>query len=229
MGRPSDCASFETAETFWYRVYGTACRQGLGGAGLAVLVVLADGAEWIGHDAARFLAIGPIEIVEIVDLDHAWEHLGIVAVALSGQGTAAATLWVEPLKENLLTEGVGPILAALGALTPTDPGAAEEVRKALGYVPTNAARMDYPRFLARHFPIGSGAIESTCKTLIEEREKGAGMRWTRDDAQAVASLRALWRSGRWRTFWQTHPQCRRPPVVPRRVLVAQGECDRQAA
>ena len=62
MGRPSDCASFETAETFWYRVYGTACRQGLGGAGLAVLVVLADGAEWIGHDAARFLAIGPIEI-----------------------------------------------------------------------------------------------------------------------------------------------------------------------
>jgi len=75
--------------------------------------------------------------------------------------------------------------------------------------------MDYPCFVARHLPIGSGAVESSCKTLIEEREKGAGMRWERGDAQAVATLRALWRSGRWKAFWASHPQCRRPPVVHR--------------
>jgi hypothetical protein len=74
--------------------------------------------------------------------------------------------------------------------------------------------MDYPSFLARHLPIGSGAIESTGKTLIEKREKGAGMRWSAAGAQEVASLRALHRSGRWQAFWKTHPQRRRPPAPP---------------
>jgi len=215
LGPPSYCAGFENAETFWWRVYVEACRQGLGSVGLALIVVLGDGAEWIWHYAPRFLAIGPAEIVEIIDIFHAWEHLGTVATAVFGHGTAAAHAWLEPLKQQLLEQGVAPVLTALGQLTPADPDAADEVRKALGYFTTHAARMDYPRFVARHLPIGSGAVESACKTLIEEREKGAGMRWTKQDAQAVASLRALWRSGRWTAFWRSHPQRRRPKVFPR--------------
>jgi hypothetical protein len=213
LGQPSYGAGFEPAEVFWYRLYVEACRRGLGSAALTLIVVLGDGADWIWRYAARFLAAGSAEIVEIVDIYHAWQHLGTVATAVYGQGTPAAFAWLEPLKEKLLTAGVAPILAALGELAPPDPTASEEVRKAVGYFTTNGARMDYPTFLARHLPIGSGAVESSCKTLIEEREKGAGMRWTKPDAQAVASLRALWRSGRWRAFWATHPQCRRPPVT----------------
>lgn len=213
LGKPSDGAGFEPAEVFWYRLYGEACRPGLGSAALTLIVVLGDGADWIWRYAVRFLAVGTAEIVEIVDIDHAWEHRGTVATAAFGPGTAAASAWCEPLKAALLLKGVAPILEALGDLVPTDSTATEEVRKALGYFTTNARRMDYPTFRARHLPIGSGAIESSCKTLIEEREKGAGMRWTKADAQAVASLRALWRSGRWKQFWATHPQRRRPPVT----------------
>jgi len=216
MGTPSYCAGFESAELFWYRAYVAACRQGLGSVSLALVVVLGDGADWIWHYAARFLAIGSASIVEIVDIYHAWEHLGTVAAAVFGAGTPAAVAWVEPLKGKLHDDGVAPVLAALTALTPSDPPASEEVRKAIGYFTTHATRMDYPRFRAAHLPIASGAVESSCKTLIEEREKGAGMRWLKNDAQTVASLRALWRSGRWKTFWSTHPQCRRPPVVARR-------------
>jgi hypothetical protein len=229
MGKPSYCAGFEPAEMVWYRVYVEACRQGLGGVGLALIVVLGDGADWIWHYAARFLAVGTAEIVEIVDIYHAWQHLGTVAAAVFGQGTPQAGAWVEPLKEKLLTDGVVPILTALATLVPTDPAAAEEVRKALGYFTTHAARMDYPCFVARHLPIGSGAVESSCKTLIEEREKGAGMRWTKEDAQAVATLRALWRSGRWHVFWKGHPQRRRPPVFPRAPRLPPGERTDQAA
>ena len=75
--------------------------------------------------------------------------------------------------------------------------------------------MDYPRFVARQLPIGSGAIESACKTLIQAREKQAGMRWSHDGAQVVASLRALHRSDRWGHFWHSHPQRRRPPIATR--------------
>ena len=129
----------------------------------------------------------------------------------------------------MLDAGPAPILTALADLTPIDPGAADEVRKAIGYFTTHQARMDYPRFVADHLPIGSGAIESACKTLIEEREKGAGMRWLKEDAQAVASLRALWRSGRWSAFWHSHPQRHRPKVFPRPLRPPGEEPLKQAA
>jgi hypothetical protein len=217
LGRQSACAGFETAALFWYRVYVAACQRGLGTPGLALVVVLGDGADWIWRYARQFLGRRGVEVVEIVDIFHAWGHLWTVANAVFGAGSASAAAWVEPLKGDLLDEGPAPVLAALRDLTPdaTRDGAAEEVRKALGYFTDHAARMDYPRFVARQLPIGSGAIESTCKTLIQAREKQAGMRWSRDGAQTVASLRALHRSGRWDHFWRTHPVRRRPPIASR--------------
>ena len=133
-------------------------------------------------------------------------------------------------------------LAALAELTPEGAEATEEVRKAIGYFTEHAGRMDYPKFIERQLPIGSGAIESACKTLIEEREKGAGMRWTEQGAgrsvppdasgQSVATLRALHKSGRWGTFWKTHPQRRRPAVFPRKPgqpLLAPAKSEKLAA
>jgi hypothetical protein len=216
QGTPTYCAGFEPAELFWYRVYASACQHGLGTLAVTLVVVLGDGADWIWRYAPRFLAVGRVELVEIVDIYHAWEHLWTIANAVFGAGTLAATRWVEPLKQRLVADGVEPILEALRQLAPDEEAAAEEVRKALGYFTTHAARMDYPSFVARHLPIGSGAVESACKTLIQAREKRAGMRWSRPGAQHVATLRALYRSGRWGAFWQTHPQRRRPAVFPRR-------------
>jgi hypothetical protein len=227
LGRQSACAGFETATMFWYRVYVAACQRGLTAPELALVVVLGDGARWIWDYAWQFLGRHGVEIVEIVDVFHAWEHLWKVANIVRGAGSARAAAWTEPLKIQLLEQGTAPVLAALADLTspardtPPDTdthlsaNAAEEVRKAIGYFTDHAARMDYPRFVARQLPIGSGAIESTCKTLIQAREKQAGMRWSHDGAQVVASLRALHRSGRWESFWQTQPQRRRAPIAPR--------------
>jgi hypothetical protein len=207
-------AGLEPAEACWWRAYSEACRQGLG-AWVRTVVVLGDGAEWIWAHARRFLGLPGVEVVEIVDIYHAYQHLWTVGNAVFGVGTSAAAAWVEPLKDRLYTDGAAPVLAALAALPPPDAAAAEEIRLALGYFTTHAARMAYPRFVARQFPIGSGAVESACKSLIEQRAKQAGMRWRPAGLQAVASLRALHRSGGWAAFWQTHPQRRRPLVVPR--------------
>jgi hypothetical protein len=220
LGRQSACAGFETAALFWYRVYVGACQRGLGGPELALVVVLGDGADWIWRYAWQFLGRRGSEMVEVVDIFHAWGHLWTVATAAFGAGTSRAAAWVEPLKGRLLDEGPAPILAALVDLTSAAHGAdagtdaAEEVRKAIGYFSDHAARMDYPRFVARQLLIGSGGVESACKTLIQAREKQAGLRWSHAGAQVVASLRALHRSGRWDHFWRTHPQRRRPPIAP---------------
>ena len=102
--------------------------------------------------------------------------------------------------------------AALTALEPTTAEAVQAIDDARTYVTRHAARMDYPQFVARHLSIGSGAVESSCKCLVEARLKQAGMRWGVPGSQAIASLRALHRSGRWAAFWQTHPDQYRPPT-----------------
>ena len=209
-GTASYCAGGEEAEAFWWRVYAEACRRGLGTPTVRTVVLLGDGAEWIWHRAKHFLRVRGVELVEIVDIYHVYEYLWEVGNAVFGAGSAAAAGWVQPLKDRLYEQGAAPVLAALHALTPDTDAAAEVVRVAIGYVTTHAVRLDYPRFVARQFPIGSGAVESTCKVLITARAKGAGMRWSGAGLQAIASLRALQRSGRWDSFWQTQPQRRSP-------------------
>jgi hypothetical protein len=217
LGPSLYCAGLEEAEAFWWRVHVTACWAGLSSRPLTV-VVLGDGAEWIWARAAEFLRLEEaVTVVEIVDFYHVGQYLYEVAHAVFGQGAPQAAAWVEPLKDRLYTEGAAPVQAALDALLLQVEGtpAAETVRTAREcFFTTHAARMNYPAFVAQQFPIGSGAIESTCKMLITAREKQAGMRWSAPGAQAVATLRALHRSGHWAAFWQTQPQRRRPPVCP---------------
>jgi hypothetical protein len=160
-------------------------------------------------------------------LYHAYEYLWAVGSAVFGAETPAAAAWVEPLKTRLSEEGAAPVRAALEALLATlrtaDPlpeaenGPLLAVRRALEYVTTHAARLDYPAFVARQLPIGSGAVESAGKSVIQARTKGAGMRWSGAGAQQVVALRALHRSGRWEAFWQAQPQrarLRPPAPVP---------------
>src|SRR5258708_6836185 len=133
MGQPSYCAGFESAELFWWRVYVEACRRGLGSRLVTLVVVLGDGADWIWHYASAFLAVAGVQIVEIVDLYHALEHLGLVAGLVLGQGSCAAAVWRAARKKELIEQGVALILAARGDLKPDTPEAAEEIRKAIGY------------------------------------------------------------------------------------------------
>jgi Uncharacterised protein family (UPF0236) len=195
----------EEAEDFWWRVYVEALRRGLGTPVVRTVVVLGDGARWIWPRARAFLGLPGVEVVEIVDIYHAYTYLWAVGHAVFGAETAAAAAWVEPLKDRLYTQGAAPVLAALASLTPTTEEAGRTIADAQTYFTRHAARMAYPQFVARHLPIGSGAVESACKGLVEARLKQAGMRWSVPGSHAIASLRALHRSGRWAAFWQTHP------------------------
>ncbi len=83
----------------------------------------------------------------------------------------------------------------------------EEVRKGhedvLGYLRKNVGRMDYPRYLRNGWQIASGAVESACKTVVNQRLCLGGMRWGEGGSDAVAHLRALYRSDpdQWEAFW----------------------------
>ena len=83
--------------------------------------------------------------------------------------------------------------------------AAVDVRRSVAILwgGNNVDRMDYGRYLKNGWQIASGAVESACKTVINQRLCLGGMRWSEAGSDAVAHLRALYRSDadQWDEFW----------------------------
>src|SRR3954453_12192718 len=152
----------------------------------------------------------------ILDFFHPAEKLTGLARLLypkdEGQADDQARQWRQLLKD----EG-GALLAAVlsGGEWPRRPGLREAADELIGYLERNAHRMEYPEYLAKGWCIGSGAVESACKTVVGQRLKLAGMRWGEDGAHAVCHLRALYRSerGQWGAFWRRNlsPNCSSAP------------------
>lgn len=146
----------------------------------------------------------PLIEVVILDFYHPAEKLtGLARLLHPKEETRAeeqARGWCRLMKE----EG-GALLAAVlrEEVWPARPGLAELVEEVAGYLERNAHRTEYPEYLARGWCIGSGAVESACKTVVGQRLKLAGMRWGEDGADALCHLRALYRSekGQWEAFW----------------------------
>ena len=133
---------------------------------------------------------------KIVDYWHVTEHVWTVARALFGADPDAAGVWAEAWCVDLLEHGPEPWLAALRSAEPPDSAGAEVVRVERGYFTTNAPRMDYPTFRARGLPIGSGAVESAAKHVVQVRMKRSGMRWSDAGGQALLALCAYRASNR---------------------------------
>jgi hypothetical protein len=153
----------------------------------------------------RLAANFPLVWAVILDCYHPAEKLFGLARLLhpgdAGRAEEQARNWCRLLKE----EGGALLAAALreGDWPAGRPGLSEAVAEVVGYLERHAHRMEYPEYLAEGWYIGSGAVESACKTVVGQRLKLAGMRWGEDGADAVCHLRALYRSekGQWEAFW----------------------------
>ena len=144
-----------------------------------------------------------VEVV-ILDFFHPAEKLTGLARLLHPKDEDGAEDQARRWRQLLKEEGG----AVLGAVLrewdwPRRPGLRESVDELIGYLDRQAHRMEYPEYLAHGWCIGSGAVESACKTVVGQRLKLAGMRWGEDGAHAVCHLRALYRSekGQWDAFW----------------------------
>ena len=172
--------AIESAEEFGPRLHAEAMRRGLKQA--RTVVVLGDGAPWIWNLAEAHFPTA----VQIVDLYHAREHVAAAARLAFGSGTDHCATWVAARQDELDDGDVEAVIAAIRALpTLSDPKKQHEVQKEAGYFETNQLRMCYKHFRARGFFVGSGVIEAGCKTVIGQRLKQSGMRWSVRGANAV--------------------------------------------
>jgi hypothetical protein len=189
-------AAREGPEAFGPRLLAEAARRGAlavvgwegPGGSLATLrrvIVLGDGAPWIWNLAAEHFG----ERVEIVDFYHAAEHAWAVAHALFGEGTVLAARWAHFALLALAHEGAASLLALLDATRAATPGATTVLQRERQYFRTHAARMDYPTFRDRGLPLGSGAVESAGRHLVQLRLKRAGARWSDEGGKGVLAVR----------------------------------------
>jgi len=157
--------------------------------------------DWLRVNFGRVDAV-------ILDFYHAAEHLGDLARALHPNEEATRGDWIETWSHRLKHEGGQAVLKELRALPADGREAVRRVRaEVTGYFENHAHRMDYPAYRAKGWAIGSGPIESACKTVIGKRMKGGGMRWGEDGADEMCHLRALFVSGasQWDAYWHPVP------------------------
>ncbi len=66
-----------------------------------------------------------------------------------------------------------------------------------GYLRENSYRMDYRSYLQQGLMVGSGAIEAAHRTLVQQRMKLSGQRWSDQGANNLLNLRVCQMSGNW--------------------------------
>jgi hypothetical protein len=154
-----------------------------------------------GGDNWEFLATLP-EGPEILDFFHATEHLATALAAVHGDGTLATRHKFEYLRELLLTEndGVAKVINALDYMRRKNPRI-QRVAQVLSYFRKNRGRMQYATWKREGFMIGSGLVEAACKTLVAQRLKLSGMRWSHHGAQAILTMRGWDQSERFDEAW----------------------------
>ncbi len=67
--------------------------------------------------------------------------------------------------------------------------------------------MRYPESRRPDLFVGSGVVEAGCKTIIGQRLKQSGMRWTVRGANAILALRCCQLSGNGEEFWEARAAC----------------------
>jgi hypothetical protein len=134
-----------------------------------------------------------------LDFWHLTEKLERAATVIAS-GTEATAL-VERWKSSLLNiaDAWKRILRSRrdSGLEHLPVGDERPVHDAITYVENNADRLDYAGARLKAFPIDSGHVEATCKSLVGLRMKRPGARWKVATGQHVLDLRALALSGRW--------------------------------
>jgi hypothetical protein len=196
-------ATLEDAAGFGRKLWQAACRWKVDRA--KRVVIMGDGAPWIWNLAAEHFP----GALEIVDFYHAAEHLWSVGEALFGDRShaAATSSWVRRYLHSLRRGGIDAVIAAIARAqesqnTRLSTETQNVVRRNLEYFKTNRDRMHYDRYQRMHLPIGTGAVEGSCKFLVQQRFKLPGCRWSHHGLAQMLALKQLRLNHHWDQLWK---------------------------
>ncbi len=153
------------------------------------LIFVSDGATWIKNwieDAFR-------KAVSIVDYYHVCEHLHEFSSSIFTD-KAKEKMWTDKQKEWLLQGKVKTVISNIKRLGKDS----EAANQLISYYSKNKNRMKYQEYAKIGCGIiGSGAIESAHRTLVQKRMKQSGQRWSWKGAQDMLNLRVIRKNNDW--------------------------------
>lgn len=166
-------------------------RKHLGNHPSAQVVAISDGADWI----ASWIERDYPQALHILDFYHAMEKVGEFA-GMVFSSSESRSAWVEKRKTELAAGKVDQVIMAIRTKAVGRRGSiAEKMRLVTQYLEKNKYRMKYDEYRAAGYCIGSGAIESAISTVVQQRCKLVGQRWTKR-VKAVLNIRSLFKSGK---------------------------------
>lgn len=152
-------------------------------------VLISDGATWIRNMRDELFP----DAQQILDYYNLCENVNTFAKYFFGHEPSQYRGWADKTCALLKASKYKDVLADLGKkgkppLCPVD---------LYGYIQNNAANVDYAKYIDEGLFIGSGAIESGNKSVLQQRLKQAGMRWNPQTAQYLLTLRTKNKSNLW--------------------------------
>jgi hypothetical protein len=174
----------------------------LGAAQAQVVVFRSDGAPWIWDRlewVRRRVGLKEKQVSLGLDWCHAVHHIGLALQPLKLEESGRKRIF-KKLRKWLIQGRWEKVVEELTAtLLVAEVAPDNEAWTATIYLENHGrpGHLDYAKFRRRHLPVGSGAIESAVRRVINLRMKGNSISWEENNAEAMLVLRGLVLSGRW--------------------------------
>jgi hypothetical protein len=172
----------------------------LGAAQACVVVFLADGAPWVWERVewvTQRVGLDPEQWEWVLDFWHAAGHVSAALTHVPIEAKQRRRLY-RKLRKWMLGGKAWEMTRELRTLAQKH-GALAAMEGDLAYLEKHEdnCRMDYARYRDRGLPIGSGAVESAIRRVINLRVKGPGLLWYEQNAEGMILMRAAALTGRW--------------------------------
>lgn len=152
-------------------------------------VILSDGAAWIANMKDELFGD---DAIQILDFFHLSENVYSYGKAKFKMDESKYQSWAES-KCRMLKDGKWKEL--LNELDPDE--TYKNTVNLYHYIEANKEHIEYPKYAEMDLFIGSGAVESSNKIIVQRRFKQSGMRWDVSTAQYLITLVSKWESGLW--------------------------------
>lgn len=177
------------AAEFKKHLLACALRNGYGD--YKATVVLSDGATWIRNMVEEFFP----DAQQILDFFHLSENVYAYAKYLFNMDESKSKPWAKNICDRLKKSQYNSVLQDLKPFKDKVPK--NSPVNLYGYISNNINNIDYAAYEKKGYFIGSGAIESGNKIILQDRLKRAGMRWNTSTAQSLLTLKTKVESGLW--------------------------------
>lgn len=174
-------ATTGSREKLGEQLYEIAGRPGLDEGGR--MGFISDGAQWLEDMRKEHFP----QSTGILDYYHASSYVGALGKVFYGERRSKK--WIKTKREQLKDGKIQQLKGIFKRMKPKTDEQREQLTETSRYFNNHGHKMKYPEYKEMGLHISSGVIEAACKHIIQTRFKRSGMRWSRQGAENLLSLR----------------------------------------